>query len=241
MQATLSRQHLGRWVLRFCLAFQIVSLATLAALNFLDERLESVSLGSMLSGQISIADAGYRIVLPVLAYSLVLSIGLFAAGMLLGERTQRSLRNLLFLTSMIAISLALFTSWQRISWEGRRHRMIARIEALQVVCDALSKDWPKNDMNHELLGSIMAYPQWNPSTLILLTPKPIDDRFRIAAIDRSTSDVLRFQLSSGFENIWLEHRADAKLETEFTNGIEQSYSRQYYVTLSPSWFLVRYQ
>jgi hypothetical protein len=223
------------------MACQIASLLTFAALDFLDERLESVSFSSMLLGRVSVAGANYFIVLPILAYLLVLSLGLFAAGMLFGARPQRSLRNMLFLTSMIAVTLALFTSWQRISWEGRRHRMLARITALQVVCDSLYENWPTNDMNHELLGPVMAYPQWNPTTLILLTPKPIDDRFRIAAIDRSKSDVLRFQLSSGFDAIWLEHRMDSKLETEFTNGIDQSYARQYSVTLSPTWFLVRYQ
>lgn len=241
MQASLSRRHIGRWVLRTCLVLQFVSLSTLAAINFFDERLESISLHSMLMGQVSSASKNYPILLPILAYSLILSIGLFAVGVLFGKRPQRSLRNMLFLTSMIAFTLAVFTSWQRISWEGRRYRMIARIEAIQIVCDALQKDWPTNDMNHELLGPIMAYPQWNPSTLILLTPKPIDDRFRIAAIDRSKRDVLRFQLSSGYETIWLEHRIDSGLETEFTNGIDQNYTRQYYISLLPSWFLVRYQ
>ena len=68
-----------------------------------------------------------------------------------------------------------------------------------------------------------------------------DDRFRIAAIDRSKREIMRFELSSGYETIWLEHRIDSELDTEFTNGIEQSFTRQYYVSLSPSWYLVRDQ
>lgn len=77
--------------------------------------------------------------------------------------------------------------------------------------------------------------------LILLTPKHIDGRFRIAAIDRSTREVLRFELSSGYETIWLEHRIETELDSEFTNGIAQRFTRQYYVSLSPGWYLVRYQ
>ncbi len=212
-----------------------------AGLDFLDERLERVSLSSMLLGRIDLATTNYRILLPLLAYSMILSFGPFSAGLFFAERSQRNLKHLFVLTTMIAVTLALFTSWKRISWEGRRYRMSERIELLQIVCDALQKDWPTNDMNHELLGPIMVYPQWNPSTLILLTPKPIDDRFRIAAIDRSKREILRFELSSGYETIWLEHRFDSELDTEFTNGIDRNFTRQYYVSLSPSWFLVRYQ
>jgi hypothetical protein len=235
------RLQIGRWVIRACLILQCVAITIFAALNLLDERLEKVSLSSMLMIRVDSAAIGYRILLPFMAYVLILSLGVFAAGMLFGEPKKRSLKHLFILTAMTALTLALFTTWQRISWEGRRHRMSSRVESLQVVCDALQKDWPKNDMTHELLGSIMAYPQWNPTTLILLTPMPIDGRFRIAAIDRSKNGVLRFELSSGFETIWLEHRIDSGLDMEFTNGIEQSFVREHYVSLSRGWYLVRYQ
>ncbi|HUP78861.1 MAG TPA: hypothetical protein VM260_09920 [Pirellula sp.] len=223
------------------MALQFASLVIFVALNFLDERIELVSLSSMMLGRVQSAATVYRILLPLVAYSLILSFGLFAAGMLFADQSQRTLRNLFVLTSMIGLTMALFTNWQRISWEGRRHRMSASIESLQIVSDALQKNWPTSDMDHYLLGPIMAYPQWDPSTLILLTPKPVDGRFRIAAIDRSKKGIWRFELSSGYEKIWLEHRGDSKLDDEFTNGIDQKLIRQYYITLSPSWFLVRYQ
>lgn len=241
MLALIGRLHLARWVLWGCLAVQLTSLATLAALNFLDERLEKVSFSIMLLGRVAIASTHYHLWLPMLAYLLILSLGLFAAGLFLSSTQQRSLRNLFVLTTMIALAMTLFTSWTRISWEGRRYHMKQRIESLQAVCDSLQRAWPKNDMDHELLGPLMAYPQWNPSTLILLTPMPIDDRFSIAAIDRSEQDILRFELSSGYETIWLEHRIDSSLDAEFTNGIEQSFKRQHFVALSPNWYLVRYQ
>ncbi len=241
MQTTSSQGHSSRCFLRSCLSLQFASLAVLVAIDFFDERFELATLLSMMLGRVESAASFYCILLPLVAYSLIFSFVLYAAGILFAERSQRTLRNLFVLTTMIGLSMALFTNWKRISWEGRRHRMSARIESLQIVSDSLQKDWPTSDMNHDLLGPIMAYPQWNPSTLILLTPKPVDSRFRIAAIDRSNKGVMRFELSSGHEKIWLEHRSDIKLDDDFTNGIDQKLTRQYYISLSPIWYLVRYQ
>jgi hypothetical protein len=235
------RLQIGSWVLRSCLIVQCASLAIFAALNFLDERLEQVSLGSMLLMRVDARLTGYRILLPCIAYSLVVSLGLYAMGILIGVRAQRSLKHLFTFTATIALTLALFTAWQRISWDGRCYRMKDCTESLQVICDALRKDWPTGDTNHELLDSIMAYPQWNPTTLILLTPRPINRHFYIAAIDRSQSGALRFELSSGFETIWLEHHNAPLIDDEFTNGIQQHFVRQHSVSLSRNWYLVRYR
>lgn len=241
MQTTSSQGHSSRWVLRSCLSLQFASLAVLVAIDFSDERFELATLSSMMLGRVESTGSLYCILLPLVAYSLILSFVLYAAGILFAERSQRTLRNLFVLTTMIGLTLGLFTNWQRISWEGRRHRMRARIDSLQIVMDSLQKDWPTSDMNHDLLGPIMAYPQWHPSTLILLTPKPVDARFRIAAIDRSNKDVMRIELSSGYEKIWLEHRSDLKLDDEFINGIAQKLTRRYSISLTPSWYLVRYE
>ena len=195
----------------------------------------------MLLGQVASAPKAFRILLPLLAYLLTVSLAVFSAGIFFAEQSRRSLKHLLILTAMIALSLALFSNWKRISWEGRRYWMSGRIAAIQSINDSLQKDWPTNDMNHELLGPVMAYPQWHPTTLLLLTPMPIDNHFCLAAIDRSSEEVMRFELSSGYETIWLEHRVANQLDSEFTNGISQKFTRQYYVSISPGWYLVRYQ
>ena len=241
MQTRLFRIHISRWTSWACVVLQIASLTGIAALNFFDERLETVSFGSILAGRVGTTPLVYPILLPLLLVMFVVSFGLFAAGLFVGERSQRSVRNILLLTSIVAAALTLYSNWQQISWEGRRYRMRARIQSIQVLCDSLQKDWPTNDMHHDLLGPIMAYPNWAPSTLILLTPKPVDDRICIAAIDRSRKGVLRFELSTGYDTIWLEHRTDSALDAKFINGIEEDYTLQHYVSLSPSWFLVRYQ
>lgn len=241
MQSRRTRPTVSRWVIRISLVSLIGSVASLALLNFLDERLERVSLSSLLVARVDLSPVGYRALLVVLPWSLLISLGLFAGAAFFGARTQRSLRHLFLLTTMMGAALALYVNWQRISWEGRRYRMASKIAALQSICDTLTADWPKRDMDHRLLGPIMVYPQWNPSTLILLTPKPVDDRFRIAAVDRSPGEILRFELSSGYETIWLEHRTDSQAPDDFANGIHQNYTPQYSLPMSSQWFLVRYE
>jgi hypothetical protein len=241
MRCSSSRPAVSQWVSRISLVSLIGSTAALALLDFFDGRLELVTPSSLLLARVDLSPVSYRVLLLVLPWLLLVSLMLFAGATIFGAKSQRNLRHLFLLTTMIGAALALHVNWQRISWEGRRWRMADKIASLQSIYDALQADWPQRDMDHELLGPIMVYPQWNPSTLILLTPKPVDERLRIAAIDRSSGEILRFELSSGYETIWLEHRTDSQLPNDFSNGIHQKFTRQYSLPMSSHWFLVRYQ
>jgi hypothetical protein len=92
------------------------------------------------------------------------------------------------------------------------------------------------------IGPYLAYPKGGP-TLVLplkwITFPETDLRF--SAVERSSDDVIRFELAGNEAGAWLEWRADDRPPQPFKSGLEMHYNVSRHERLAPHWYLVRYR
>lgn len=220
----------------------------LAAWNFLDPRLEQIT-GDDLWGSVW-ESSGSRSNLALIHITQVILVlaGLSGLGLVTGllwaPLRFRSVRFIGMLVVFVSGWFALASQWQQIAWLGHRQRALPSLEFLDRVAADLSREWPRHDGNNELLGPFMAYPNWDPETLILLRPAEVGHQRRyLAAVDRDPNrGVLRFEVSDGYQTFWLEHFSHgADRPKSFTNGIGAEYEVDSWIGLNSQWRLSRYR
>jgi hypothetical protein len=152
-----------------------------------------------------------------------------------------TVRRLLFITTIIAAWSGIAVGFPQIAWQGKRLRSMARLEALDAVAMRLHEDWPSGDGEMQGLGPFTAYPFGRPAVLLLLAPYPLDRTDTvIAAIERSSSGVLRFQLRGSDGGDWIEWHGGGSRPASFTGGLLDTHGLKQYVLLRDDWYLVRY-
>lgn len=224
-------------------ASQLLGMLILLVWNYRDPRLERLSLYNGLFASDPALSSAEQWALSGILWSAIflgavaLSASLWAGGIF------RSLKYLGLLMLVCALWLGLATHWKRVAWLGHRGRALSTINVMQPIATSLQQNWPKTDSEDSIFGPYMAYPNWNPRTLILLTPMAIGDgSHSLAAVDRGSQGKLRFELSDGLESLWLEWSPQIDTtETEFSNGIGETYFHERSIDLKGSWTLSRYR
>jgi hypothetical protein len=177
----------------------------------------------------------------VAVLAVVSAIGIFA-GLFLGSRSHRRVRSWFFFTILVSALLTFGVTWRDMAWHAQKLRMQSRLGGLESVAASLLVDWPTADREHPDLGQFMAYPQGDPSMLLLLTtPKIGRAEVAISGIEKSASGGLRFQLAGSESGAWLEwHPRETKPES-FRGGLQTRYQLERSAPLADGWFLVRYR
>ena len=238
-----SRSYRG-FAVGLLLGLHTACAVALVTWNYLDPRLEPIQLWQVVleRAATSLPASEMWLLQACVWLSLVTGIGLVTA-MFWGPLACRSIKYAAALIVCCAAWLSLQHHWQQVSWWGHRHRMQPTVSFLEQIAADLTQDWPSNDGQHPRFGPFMAYPIGRPSTLILLKPAATDEQgMWLAAIDRDPRDgTLRFELSDGYQTLWLEHPSGTDSHPEsFTNGIGARYDLETWIKVNPAWRLSRY-
>ncbi|MEW4486517.1 hypothetical protein AB1L42_00465 [Thalassoglobus sp. JC818] len=148
--------------------------------------------------------------------------------------------------SVIACVLAvgwLFIGW---NWDvlrlrGKGLKLTGDLIAVREFAVQLESDWPDQDGEIEGFGAFLAYPYGSPRTLLTLGETCVPGTgLRVAAVERTPGESIRFQLSGGKGDLWFEWRSEGTVPTGFTGGLQQGYTPKAYFEVSDQLFLVRY-
>jgi len=175
------------------------------------------------------------------AFSLLTLLGIFAA-LFVGTRSHRRVLSWLAFMVVVAAWLTVFATWQEMSWQGQKWRVVRRVASFDGLATSLRDDWPTADGVHLSLGAFMAYPRSDPSTLLLLESPPLlDGIMPVSAVERSEDGALRFELSGSEQGSWLEWHPSRSVPKSFVGGLEGRYELVRYAPLDRHWFLARYR
>jgi hypothetical protein len=183
--------------------------------------------------------------LPYLALLGLLAIGsgvgVFVC-LFFGARAHRRLRMWFAFTVLAAAWLTLGVTWREMAWQSQRFRLQSRLSGLDSIAASLLVNWPAVDGEHPELGLYMAYPQGDPSMLLLLTtPKIGRAEIAISGIEKSASGGLRFQLAGSESGSWLEWYPAGTKPESFQGGLMTQYQLERSAPLADGWYLVRYR
>ncbi|QDS87105.1 hypothetical protein EC9_12810 [Rosistilla ulvae] len=171
------------------------------------------------------------------------SLGGLFLGMLKGtaaSRSVRSLRSLMMLTAVVALWCGLVINHASLAWQGKRLRLVSRIDELETIARPLRSDWPREDGELPRIGPFMAYPFGDPTTMILLAPPTVSGgEICIATIQRCGDGALKLQLG-GDSADWVEWHPESSEPESFVGGLQDSHHLRSHLRLGSGWFLVRY-
>jgi hypothetical protein len=136
--------------------------------------------------------------------------------------------------------LGVGTSWPDIAWAGQRYQVGRALEAFEQIAAPLRDHWPADDGATPELGAFSAYPLGMPRVLLPLTTRDAGG-LAFAAVERSTTGGLRFQLTENNEGVWLEWHPAGETPASFVGGLETDYELTRSSPLGRGWFLTRYQ
>jgi hypothetical protein len=188
------------------------------------------------------SDVGDRIAgLYAIALGGAATLLLIAAALVIGPPRHRRVRSWLALTALVAGWLALAVAWPDLAWQGAQWRMARQIAAFEPAATSLRTDWPADDDQRDAVGAFMAYPQPNPTMLLLLAPKEGAAGRRFSAVERSPAGALRFELMGAESGDWLEWHPTGSVPQSFISGLRGDYQLIRAAPLRDGWYAARYR
>ncbi|TWT43563.1 hypothetical protein KOR42_44430 [Thalassoglobus neptunius] len=137
--------------------------------------------------------------------------------------------------------LLLGVNWDVIRLRGQSMELARHVEGVSEFARQLEEEWPDQDGEIEGFGAFLGYPYGTPRTLLMLgeacVPKT---ELRIAAVERTPGESIRFQLSGGSSDVWFEWRVVENAPASFAGGLQQNYSPKASFMVADKLFLVRY-
>jgi hypothetical protein len=170
----------------------------------------------------------------------VISLFIFAVGLLVGPRLQRGLRSWLALTALVAMWAGLVASADDLTWTGERWRMRWQIPMFDSLAARLRTEFPVRDGRLAELGNFTAYPVGRPQMLLMFIVETPPGRATVAAVERSPAGALRFALASEQRGQWLEWHPAGSEPASF-KGTLAEYTLERAAALGDGWHLTRYQ
>ncbi len=249
-----SRGLLSRWLIRVLTAMNAVGLLALACwLYFQPDGHAEVS--PFLAKLRWWSYLGGRYV-PVIAHQAesaaseaVLWIGWTLAGITLivlfvsvarSRGRERSVQIVLGILCVIGW-LWMATSWDTIRLRGQSAGIVRYAKAAREFASQLSNDWPSHGGDISGFGAFLAYPYCTPRTLLMLGDAFIPGTpLRVAAVERTPGEAIRFQLSGEGADLWLECRSDDGVPARFRSGLQPVYFPSSLLKITPDTFVVRY-
>ncbi len=158
------------------------------------------------------------------------------------EPRHRSVRQLLAITTVIAIWASLPHHHGSIAWQGKRVRFAMRVQEFETIAAPLRVNWPKCDGDLTGIGPFMAYPFGQPTTLVLLqAPRVADRSVYLSAIERCITGAIKLQLTGTDGGDWAEWHPPGCHPSSFTGGLADPHELQSATSIGDGWFLVRYK
>jgi hypothetical protein len=177
-----------------------------------------------------------------LSLAVIVTLTNLFFALIFGPAKFRRVRSWLALTALVAGWLALAVGWPDLAWQGKQWRLARQIEAFEPAAASLRQDWPADDGRREAVGAFMAYPQPNPTMLLLLAPPEDDGAKRLfSAVERSPEGALRFELMGGDEGDWLEWHPAGSVPQSFMGGLQGDYQLRRTAPLRDGWHVSRYR
>ncbi|TWU35765.1 hypothetical protein Q31b_52000 [Novipirellula aureliae] len=185
----------------------------------------------------------------VASFTLVV---IFAIGSLLALLFQtlsrrsaprhRSTRQLLAITTVIAVWFSFALYHDAIAWQGKRLRFATRVDELEAIVAPLRYEWPDRDGELRGIGPFMAYPFGRPTTLLLLeAPRVAERSVYVSAVERSDTGAIKLQLTGTDGGDWAEWHPPGSQPSSFTGGLADSHELQSATSIGNGWYLVRYR
>ncbi|WP_459556680.1 hypothetical protein [Lacunimicrobium album] len=152
-----------------------------------------------------------RIVLPAVA--IVLALGWIATG----------------------------TKWDYIRLRGQSAELAQFAGPVRELAQELNGFWPQQGGQIASFGAFLAYPYGTPRTLLMLGDAHIPGTsLRIAAVERTPGEAIRFQLSGEAPKVWLEWRTVETPPSAFQGGLQQVITPVEYHEIASDLFVVKY-
>lgn len=162
-------------------------------------------------------------------------------GLWWGPKRGRTVKAWLVVTSIIAAWAAVCVGWQDIAWYGKQQRLRAVLQEYDQLVLQLNDGWPKRDGELPVIGPFMAYPTYQPATLIMLTLPELDNTDVSFGVIEGGDQVVRFELVGAERGDWLEWHPQDSAPANFVSGLGERYQVTRFDRLTNHWFLVRYE
>ncbi len=185
--------------------------------------------------------AGLVVVLGAAGGSLIALLGRFVVGPH-SDSEARSVRQLLAITTVVALWFSLVLHHDSLAWQGKRARFSFRVDELELIAAPLRQEWPLTDGELPHVGPFMAYPFGRPSTLILLqSPRLATQSTYISSIERCEDGSIKFQLTGIDGGAWAEWHPTDSRPTSFVGGLADLHQLRSVSSIGRGWYLVRYK
>jgi len=133
------------------------------------------------------------------------------------------------------------TSWDLIRLRGQSTMVVAYAESVSEFAQQLENSWPDQGGDIKDFGSFLAYPYGAPRTLLMLGDTRIPNTsLRVAAVERTPGEAIRFQLTGDAPDVWLEWRTSETEPTQFQGGLQQIHTPTASLKIAANTFVVRY-
>ncbi|MGV3483840.1 MAG: hypothetical protein ACO1RT_05440 [Planctomycetaceae bacterium] len=200
--------------------------------------LRSTANAAQIVGELRLA--GAVVIAAVASMSLVLLLTNILGRR--GDPRYRSTRQLLAITTVIALWCSLFVHHEAIAWQGKRARFALRVEQLEAVAAPLRGAWPEEDGELPQIGPFMAYPFGRPVTLVLLQAPRIDRQpVYVSAIERCPDGAIKLQLTGADGGDWAEWHPPGSRPRSFVGGLCDPHELRTATAIGDGWYLVRYK
>lgn len=112
---------------------------------------------------------------------------------------------------------------------------------VQEFAESLNAAWPSEGGEIENFGAFLAYPYGRPRTLLMLGDARIPATpLRVAAVEWTANEAIRFQLTGDAPDVWFEWRPGRDSPNAFVGGLAQVFNAVTYLQLNDNLYVVRY-
>ncbi|TWU07304.1 hypothetical protein CA54_57100 [Symmachiella macrocystis] len=133
------------------------------------------------------------------------------------------------------------TNWDVIRLRGQSAELAQHAESVSEFAQQLNHAWPDQGGEITGFGAFLAYPYGKPRTLLMLGDAHIPNTtLRVAAVERTPGQAIRFQLTGDAPNVWFEYRTAETAPTEFRGGLQQKHTPTADLEIAAKTYIVRY-
>lgn len=143
---------------------------------------------------------------------------------------------------LLAIGWGLLgTNWDVIRLRGQSAELAQYAESVSEFAQQLNDAWPDQGGEIAGFGAFLAYPYGEPRTLLMLGDAQIPNTtLRVAAVERTPGQAIRFQLTGDTPDVWFEWRTAETSPTAFQGGLQQLHTPTADLEIAAKTYVVRY-
>ncbi len=133
------------------------------------------------------------------------------------------------------------TNGDVIRLRGQSAELAQHAESVGEFAQQLNHAWPSQGGEIAGFGAFLAYPYGEPRTLLMLGDTYIPNTtLRVAVVERTPGQAIRFQLTGDAPDVWFECRTTETAPTAFRGGLQQLHTPTSDFEIDAKTFVVRY-